>query len=58
VGSGIGERGLQSEFFDTWEEAESLRGTVFYCLLKDQAGEGTPVHSYGWNTYLKDMNEP
>jgi len=47
-----------SDFFDTWEKAENLRGTVFYCPLKDQAGEGTPVRSYGWNTFLKDMNEP
>jgi prepilin-type N-terminal cleavage/methylation domain-containing protein len=48
-----------SPFFGANSMGENLRGTVFYCPLKDQAREveaGTPVRSYGWNMWLKDNN--
>jgi type II secretory pathway pseudopilin PulG len=44
-----------SPFFDSWERAENLRGTVYYCPLKDTSGEGPPIRSYAWNNFLKDM---
>jgi prepilin-type N-terminal cleavage/methylation domain-containing protein len=46
-----------SPFFTANSMGQNLRGTVFYCPLKDQAKEveaGTPVRSYGWNIWLKD----
>jgi len=45
-------------FFVPWDTADNLKGTPFYCPLKERSGEGTPVRSYGWNTYVKDMAQP
>lgn len=45
-------------FFNTHEMAENLRGTIFWCPLRDRSGEGTPMRSYGWNTYVKDITQP
>ena len=42
-------------FFVPWDTAANLKGTPFYCPLKDRSDEGTPVRSYAWNNRLKDM---
>lgn len=44
-----------SGFFVPYDTAANLKGTPFYCPLRDQFGEGTPVRSYAWNNRLKDM---
>jgi len=41
-------------FFVPFDTATSLRGTVFQCPFVEKSGEGTPVRSYGLNTFLKD----
>lgn len=41
-------------FFIPHQTGTNLRGTVFYCPFVERSGEGTPVRSYGYNTYLKD----
>jgi len=51
-------RAAPQPFFDTYVMAENLRGTVFWCPLRDRSDEGTPMRSYGWNTYVKDMTQP
>lgn len=48
---------VPSPFFDPWATAANLKGTVFYCPLRDRSGEGEPVRSYGWNNFLKDMTQ-
>jgi len=53
----IYEKAAPNPFFDSWEKAENLRGTVYYCPLKDGSGEGPPIRSYAWNTFLKDMSQ-
>ena len=36
-----------------WTTATHLKGTAYYCPLKDRSGEGTPVRSYGWSSRLR-----
>lgn len=45
-------------FFQPNDKAENLRGTVFWCPLRDRFDEGPNKRSYGWNTYVKDMTKP
>jgi type II secretory pathway pseudopilin PulG len=41
------------EFFQPRDTATNLRGTAFHCPFVDKSGEGTPVRSYGYNSYLQ-----
>ena len=43
--------------FEPWETGENLRGSVFYCPLKDLVDEGQPVRSYGYNAFLDGVGE-
>ena len=45
-------------FFQPPDKADNLRGTVFWCPLRDRFDEGPNKRSYGWNTYVKDMTKP
>jgi prepilin-type N-terminal cleavage/methylation domain-containing protein len=47
-----------SPFFQPFDKADNLRGTVFWCPLRDRFDEGPNKRSYGWNTYVKDMTKP
>jgi len=47
-----------SPFFQPNDKADNLRGTVFWCPLRDRFDEGPNKRSYGWNTYVKDMTKP
>jgi prepilin-type N-terminal cleavage/methylation domain-containing protein len=41
-------------FFVPSNTADNLKGTPFYCPLREKSGEGTPVRSYGWSSRLRD----
>jgi len=40
-------------FFVPSNTADNLKGTPFYCPLRERSGEGTPVRSYGWSSRLR-----
>jgi prepilin-type N-terminal cleavage/methylation domain-containing protein len=41
-------------FFVPSDTAANLKGTPYYCPLRERSGEGTPVRSYGWASRLRD----
>ena len=47
-----------SPFFQPNDKADNLRGTVFWCPLRDRFDEGPNKRSYGWNAYVRDMTIP
>lgn len=42
-------------FFVPLSTADNLKGTPFYCPLRERSGEGTPVRSYGWSSRLRAL---
>jgi type II secretory pathway pseudopilin PulG len=42
-----------SGLFQPHNTATNIRGTAFHCPFVDKSGEGTPVRSYGYNSFLQ-----